>query len=723
MFESHFGFSAPPFQLNPDPTFYFGSKGHSNALAYLQYGVHQAEGFIVVTGDIGAGKTTLVRTLLEGLDSTQVKAAQIASTQLDATGLLQAMLTAFGVPHQPGALSKASLISTLEAFFMTLAIKNKRALLVVDEAQNLSMDAIEELRMLSNFQLRKQALLQSFLVGQPELRSMLESQRLEQLRQRVIASCHLGPLDSDETRRYIEHRLNRVGWKGNPGFEDEAFQKIHQFSSGIPRRINLLCNRLLLSAFLENLTVITEAHVLRIDRELRDEVGESTVVQAPLRPEPAAVRRLVAARPSAPMAAGPTLVDVVLPPLAAAATAAAPLHRIVRREPPSGHRTILCLVDSPAGYLSAALLAAAVEGAEVASRVVFVVLGSAQQVGPVENFAEVVDLPAVEVHLGLGEGGIAQRAADAGLRCEAVLDEFLPDLVVAVGNSDDMVSCALVASRGGVPLLRVGSGARPPAVFESMRLNASLLDRMAAVLYAPDTAAATTLVQDGIAQDRVHALGSLTLDAVSAANTASPIAAAMIAHHGLNQGYILVTVRAVPGRLSAASLSKLVLMLSRIRGDRPMLWLVCGETQSALRAQGLGTVLSRAAIGLASMPVFSARLSILQRASCLVTDAADDLNEAAVALGVPVALVDEEGDAAESADPMVRWLSMSATELAIKGPDSGRTGPSGAPTAAEAMASHLGGWLSRLEAGGTVQAASAPASATPQPPRLKAASP
>ena len=710
MFESHFGFSAPPFQLNPDPTFYFGSKGHSNALAYLQYGVHQAEGFIVVTGDIGAGKTTLVRTLLEGLDSTQVKAAQIASTQLDATGLLQAMLTAFGVPHQPGAQSKASLISTLEAFFMTLAIKNKRALLVVDEAQNLSMDAIEELRMLSNFQLRKQALLQSFLVGQPELRGMLESQRLEQLRQRVIASCHLGPLDLDETRRYIEHRLNRVGWKGNPSFEDDAFPRIHQATGGIPRRINLLCNRLLLSAFLENQNTISEAQAIRIERELRDEVGETTVVHAPQRSETGTPRRQVH-RPAGLQAPEPAV--AAAPRMPAPHDTGAPLHRLNRRDLPADGRTVLCVVDSPASYLDAALLGAAIEKSGAADRVVVVSTGTAQQIGPVENYAEVVDLPALELHLGLVEGSIGQRAAEAALRFEALLDEFLPDLVVPFGVSDDVVTCALVAARSDVPLLRVGAGMRPADSFGSLRLNASLLDRMASILYAPTSPAALALGQDGISPQRVHVLGSLTQDGVAAANQASPLAPALMAHHGLSTGFMMVTARVGDGRMAPQSLSKLVLMLSRVRGERPMLWLVSGETQSALRAQGLGTVLSRSGIALASLPSFSARLSLLQRAACLITDPTDDLIETCGALGMPLVLIDEADEGMASDDPRVRWIGLSAATMELPvgaSPDDAPPArPAGAAGAAEAMAEHLGSWLSRRETGTSPAPATAPA--------------
>jgi len=684
VFESHFGLSAPPFQLNPDPTFYFGSKGHSNALAYLQYGVHQAEGFIVVTGEIGAGKTTLVRTLLEGLDATQVKAAQIASTQLDATGLLQAMLTAFGVPPPPGAVSKASLISTLEAFFMTLAIKNKRALLVVDEAQNLSMDAIEELRMLSNFQLRKQALLQSFLVGQPELRSMLESQRLEQLRQRVIASCHLGPLDLDETRRYIEHRMNRAGWTGHPAFDDAAFPAIHLSTSGIPRRINLLCNRLLLSAFLENLDRIDEAHVSRIARELRSEVGESTVAMTPQPPvdrtPPAATAPVPRTVVHTPAAAEPAF-DAALP--------AARLHRVVRNEVTPGRRTVLCLADSPASYLKAALLAAAFERGGAGFRAVVVGCGTVQQLGPMENYADAVDLPSLEVHLGVQAGSPARRSADSALRFETLLDEFSPEFVVPLGLSDDVVSCSVLAARHGAAVVRADAGGLPPDTFAGWRLNTALLDRLANRLFATSLPASHALTQGGVPADRVQVTGSLLLDGLQAAQSADALARALLTHHGLGDGFVLVTSRVGEGRLSAAGLGKLVLMLARVRGERQMLWLVCGETQSALRAQGLGTLLSRSGIALASIPVFSSKLVILQRASYLVTDEADDLVEVALGLGKKLLLVDEEGDTPVVGDGAVARLPFNATDLGPALPEREVKHPDGG--VAQAIAARLAG--------------------------------
>ena len=273
MYESAFGFSGPPFQLNPDPAFYFNSRGHGRALAYLQYGVAQGEGFIVITGEIGAGKTTLVRMLLDGLDRQKVLPAQIVSTQLESGELLQSIITAFGIPSQNNT-SKAHLIATLEAFLTALAAQGRHALLVVDEAQNLEPRAVEELRMLSNFQLGNHSLLQSFLVGQPELRRLLESPTMEQLRQRVTASCHLGPLTLEETQAYVEHRLRRVGWSQHPAFGPGAHESLYRWSGGVPRRLNRLANRVLLAAFLDGADTMSAELIERTAGELRAEIGE-----------------------------------------------------------------------------------------------------------------------------------------------------------------------------------------------------------------------------------------------------------------------------------------------------------------------------------------------------------------------------------------------------------------------------------------------------------------
>ena len=283
MYESFYGLSAKPFQLNPDPSFYFGSTQHRRATAYLEYGLHQNEGFIVVTGEVGAGKTTIVRGLLDKLDSAKVVAAHLVSTQMDADDILRVVAAAFGLRTKN--IDKSDILLALEAFLVDVTRQGKRCLLVVDEAQNLRPRAVEELRMLSNFQLETHALLQSFLIGQPEFREVMRSPHMQQLRQRVIAACHLGPMDQDETRGYIEHRLKCAGSKGIAHFFPDAYQAIYEASGGIPRRINTVCDRLLLSGFLAGKTVFTREDVDTVAREISEETsGPST----PARPGDAA---------------------------------------------------------------------------------------------------------------------------------------------------------------------------------------------------------------------------------------------------------------------------------------------------------------------------------------------------------------------------------------------------------------------------------------------------
>ena len=271
MYEDYYRFNAKPFQLNPDPRFFFGSKGHKRAMAYLDYGLSLGEGFIVISGEVGAGKTTLVRNLFRQLDANSLVAAQLVSTQMDAEDTLRSVAASFGLEHE--GLPKSSLLKNLEDFLIAATRQGKRALLVVDEAQNLTPRAVEELRMLSNFQNNDRSLIQTFLLGQPEFRGILQSPNMQQLRQRVVASYHLGPLDSDETQGYIEHRLHTVGWDGNPAFDSEAFAALHRFTGGIPRRINTFCDRLLLFGFLEEKSHFGEAEINEVVSDLKTEMA------------------------------------------------------------------------------------------------------------------------------------------------------------------------------------------------------------------------------------------------------------------------------------------------------------------------------------------------------------------------------------------------------------------------------------------------------------------
>ena len=271
MYEAFYNLKSKPFQLNPDPSFYFGSKQHRRAMAYLEYGMHQNEGFIVITGEIGAGKTTIVRGLLESLDEKKVIAAQLVSTQLDAEDTLRMVGAAFGLRTKDAV--KSDVLMTLEAFLTDQVCKGKRCLLIVDEAQNLTPRAVEELRMLSNFQFGNHAILQSFLIGQPEFRQILQSPHMQQLRQRVIASCHIGPLDREDTQAYIEHRMHCAGGAAESVFGKEAYEVIHEASGGVPRRINTMCDRLLLMGFLSVKKPLTAEDARQVAQELFEETG------------------------------------------------------------------------------------------------------------------------------------------------------------------------------------------------------------------------------------------------------------------------------------------------------------------------------------------------------------------------------------------------------------------------------------------------------------------
>src|SRR3954447_18168583 len=238
MYTERYGLTGQPFQLTPDARFWFDSRTHRKAMAYLGYGLAQGEGFIVVTGEIGAGKSTLVAHLMANIDRSRLNAISLVSTQVEGDDMLR--LVAQGLGVATAAVEKARLLDAVEQQLEAELRAGKRSLLIVDEAQNLPVSALEELRMLSNFQIGGRALLQTVLLGQPEFRDRLAAPGLEQLRQRVIATHHLQAMGEDEVESYLRHRLTRVDWQGVPEFAQPAFAAIHRHSGGIPRRVNQL---------------------------------------------------------------------------------------------------------------------------------------------------------------------------------------------------------------------------------------------------------------------------------------------------------------------------------------------------------------------------------------------------------------------------------------------------------------------------------------------------
>ncbi|EGD58951.1 ATPase [Novosphingobium nitrogenifigens DSM 19370] len=279
MYDQFYGFSGRPFQLAPDPEFYFESLTHRKALSYLGYGLAQGEGFIVITGEVGAGKSTLAAHLVASIDRQRLTAAQIVTSRLDANELVRLAAQAFGIvaPSAEAALDKAAVLGMLEEFLQEEARAGRRSLLIVDEAQNLSIQALEELRMLSNFHLGSHPLLQIVLLGQPEFRELLAEPALEQLRQRVIATHHLEAMEADEVGPYVEHRLKHVGWSGRPAFGPGVYERLAEASGAVPRRINQLVNRLLLLGSVEKADMLD---VDMLEEVIADLAGDEGVVEA-----------------------------------------------------------------------------------------------------------------------------------------------------------------------------------------------------------------------------------------------------------------------------------------------------------------------------------------------------------------------------------------------------------------------------------------------------------
>ncbi len=278
MYDQFYGLNGRPFQLTPDPQYYFESGTHRKALSYLGYGLAQGEGFIVITGDVGAGKSTLVSHLMRTIDKSRLTAANIVTSHLNGNDMVQMAAESFGI-HTQGQ-DKATTLKAIEYYLHDEARAGRRCLLIVDEAQNLSVDAIEELRMLSNFQLGSQALLQIFLLGQPEFRDLVQkSPELEQLRQRIIATHHLDPMEADEIEPYIIHRLTMAGWNGRPQFVGDAFAVLFAETQGVPRKINTLMSRVLLMGAVEQLNQIDGGLVAAV---VADMAGQPFEYEAPL---------------------------------------------------------------------------------------------------------------------------------------------------------------------------------------------------------------------------------------------------------------------------------------------------------------------------------------------------------------------------------------------------------------------------------------------------------
>ncbi len=269
MYELFYNLNEEPFRLTPDPRLCFLHASYKKAKAYMQYALHRSEGFVMITGQPGTGKTTLINDLISDISDGQTIFANITSTQVHAEDLLRMVVLNFNLDAQTE--HKSHLIHQLELFLKQMHHEDRRPLLIIDEAQDLAANALEELRLMTNIHQNNQPLLQIFLVGQEGLREMVLSPGLEQLHQRIIAACHLEPLDEERTEAYIKYRLSQVGWNNDPQLVPEIFPIIAKFSVGIPRWINLICSRLLLHGMVEELHRLGTTDIRSVIRGLINE--------------------------------------------------------------------------------------------------------------------------------------------------------------------------------------------------------------------------------------------------------------------------------------------------------------------------------------------------------------------------------------------------------------------------------------------------------------------
>ncbi len=269
MYDGFYNLTKKPFQLNPDSDFFFNSEIHRRALTYMNYGLTQGEGFIVITGKPGTGKTMLVKQLVNSLDKNKITLGIMVSSQVGADDLLKVIAATFRLPYE--GEDKATLLTRIERFFIDQSMIGKRVLMIVDEAQNLPKESLEELRMLSNFEMAGRPLFQTFLIGQKQLGETLFLPEMEQLRQRIVATCQLKPLDGHETKNYILFRLEKAGWQHTPQFAEEVFAVICSYTEGIPRKINALCDRVLLFGYLEELQLINIDVIHKVIADIEDD--------------------------------------------------------------------------------------------------------------------------------------------------------------------------------------------------------------------------------------------------------------------------------------------------------------------------------------------------------------------------------------------------------------------------------------------------------------------
>jgi general secretion pathway protein A len=637
MYEAFYQLTGLPFQLSPDPSYYYSSEGHRRALSYLKYGVYQGEGFVVVTGEIGAGKTTMVRALIGELDTTKIVAAQLVSTQLGAADVLRSVLAAFGLPVKGSG--KAEMLHTIEAFLTSLFIEGKRAILIVDEAQNLPADAIEELRMLSNFQLQDRGLLQSLLVGQPELRDILRSTQHEQLRQRIIASHHLGAMNAQDTQGYVQHRLACVGWAEDPKFDPEAFEHIYHYTGGVPRKINRLCNRLLLASYLAGSHTISADDVTGVAGEIGEEIGSDLASTGPM-PRPKAT--------STPAPTDNPLQEAVTPQLPASRPNVVDLRADAQVGPAPAKTKpawdirpglVICAADDVPGTAALGQLCRAWSKNRGHPPAALVWLQDQTEQEAVAWEAVGLLKPMAVIAMGGQSTGLSARLSVM----ETLLESVQPAFAVVQGDSDSALALALAAYKAGIALARIDGGLRTVATTAARQLNRPLIDRLANRIFTAELNAAENLEREGLSAERYERVGHLLIDALVTALPRSAPPVDLLARHTLpaslltgKAGYAVADIQLQPGQ-GDAQLLETADILRQASEIMPVIWLADTSTQAVLMQSSQLAKVER--VALVPKPAFFESLGLIGEAAAVLTNHAAWQAET-TALGIPCLTLD-----------------------------------------------------------------------------------
>jgi UDP-N-acetylglucosamine 2-epimerase len=643
MYEAYFGIFGLPFQLSPDQRFYFESRAHREALDVLRRELSEPGGFVVLSGPAGVGKTMLMGRLTQGVEATRHHVGQIMYSQLNADELLCAVLVAFGAPvdgDTPEAWRKA-----IDDFLDAEAGKGRHMALVIDEAQNLEADALKRLAELERERSSSPLPLKVFLVGQPELRTLVESEDMRALRDRVVAFCGLDPLGDEDTAAYVRHRLDRVGWKGRPSFTADAFAEIHRWTGGVPRRINMLCNRLLLGCFLAMSTEIDAAMVESTARALRAETGDTwpappdsrkpqakdaapgTTAPAPAAsPTPRPAPTPAPTPAEAPVPGTPATVDLELDvDLSEDADASHPAVPPLRGGEDS--RPLLLVLGGQGDHVKAAALLHAFARRPDLPVALLVRCYANSAFERHRDMFEGLDVAGRLVSLGIAIGTYAGRAAELMKRFEFIVDQCQPAAVMVFDGSDAALSCGLVASRKSIPVLHVGAGLRSGTNGDAADITRRLVDQLSDVLYTTEARANQQLAQEGVAAERIRFVGNTVADAVQIALRSAMATPTARERLGLppnllndRNGYGVVVLDGASNVGDRDVLAELISILRAVAHDVPLVWPMHTRTRELLAKFRLDAVVASERIAVLPSQSYPSLVQLMSNATCVLTD-------------------------------------------------------------------------------------------------------